>query len=430
MFKHRDISQEILCLHMVMVHGEAGLKLSSSDFLSKRWGLIWEAIQKRFNAGLGISLREIAKAADLTDEEIDRFSSAQDTEYSMNLCKSDLTGLAEDIREAAIGRKCRDIAAKVTEYQNGSEMLSTLLSELQKLQSDNVSANIRHISEVADTVWKQLKDNSRVPVGIPTGLQSLDLKFTFRGLPRSQPTILAGATSSGKSALANTCLHSAASRGLGVLCCAFEDSPEVVLKRTFSNVCQINNTTIQRNEINEEELRRVGEAIVSYGASNVFFLEQVPPTVNELCSIIRSHVSKYSTDLVIIDFLQLIRSGIRSRTRQDDVDHIYGQIVQTARQIEAATLIVSQLKRTRNKKPTKEDLYHSGAIEQWSHTIGLLWRPETEDQNHIALIVDKQKNGPTGTIILGWDPEFMCYTDPDPYAAERYKNEIEKLNDN
>jgi replicative DNA helicase len=85
------------------------------------------------------------------------------------------------------------------------------------------------------------------------------------------------------------------------------------------------------------------------------------------------------------------------------------------------------MRRTRNQCPSKEDLYHSGSLEQWSHTIALLWKPEIENfPRMICLILAKQKNGPTGIIPLGWNPEFLSYSDPDEHCMIQYMSSVKE----
>jgi len=221
----------------------------------------------------------------------------------------------------------------------------------------------------------------------------------------------------------------AARQGLGVLCCSLEDSPETVVRRALSRLSNIENRAMQRGVVGAgDEQRRFFEASHQLAQARVAFLDCIPHSISELTSTIRRHVREHKTDLVVIDFLQLLRSGERHRSRQDEVDAVFAEVVRMAREIPAATLVVSQLRRTGDRPPSKEDLYHSGALEQWSHTVLLLWRPNLPAfPGLVSLIVAKQKNGGTGRLALGWNGTTCSFCNPDPSEASRFEAALEKM---
>ncbi len=65
--------------------------------------------------------------------------------------------------------------------------------------------------------------------------------------------------------------------------------------------------------------------------------------------------------------------------------------------------------------------------EQWAHTIGILWRPAVAVPGCVALLIEKQKQGPTGRITLGWDARACSYTDPGPQEEKAYEAALKTL---
>jgi replicative DNA helicase len=394
---------------------------------------VWRAMLELHREGIPITIPALelhlgsARAKELRLRDV---FTAMDPESTPD----DATTNADLVRDAANRRTMAAIAVKLEKLALDTSRpvvgsVQEIATQLSELRAGNLRA--KSIRQVLDEVWAEVQARASgvddAP-GIATGLQALDGKLTFGGLPRSQVSVLAGATSSGKSALANTCLLAAAKRGRSVLCCALEDDARAVAKRLLSQMTGVCNHQLQRGIVSEAERPALVEALGTLARTRVDFLERIPADISELTATIREHVRDHETELVIVDFLQLLRTTQHHRTRQDVVDHIFGELVAMAREIPAATLVVSQLKRTGDRAPTKEDLYHSGALEQWSHTVALLWRPELPDYpDMVSLIVAKQKNGPVGRIGLGWHAATVSYCNADHRRADDYAAALNKL---
>jgi len=257
--------------------------------------------------------------------------------------------------------------------------------------------------------------------GIPTGIRALDSMLTFGGLKRGAITVLAGASSSGKSALAKTCVLGALESGSKVLWGTFEDSSRSAVTRMVSDLSGIQNRQLQRSVVGKEEWKYFSQAVSTVANSDLWFIDQQPGNIDKLIDILHSEVDKLDIDLLVIDYLQLLNPG-RAESKIVGIGNIATKLQIMAKAMpNTAVLEVNQLKRTQNQCPTKEDLRWSGEIEQTAHTIGLLWRPELEeDFPMVAFNLDKQKDGPTGLLALGWNPETVSYADPDVYIAQDY----------
>jgi replicative DNA helicase len=337
------------------------------------------------------------------------------------------------VREAAARRRLIVAATTIAERARGGDAApSALVREaLEAIDGcEAPAADVVSIDRVVERVWGEVQARrSGVGVdGVPTGLEALDERLTYVGLPRGQVTIAAGATSAGKSALALTMMLAAAERGLGVLCATLEDDPASVVKRALSRAARIDNRAMQRAVVGEGEMPALTEAMSELASRRIGFIDRVPPRIEDFMAAIERHVQREQVDLVVIDFLQLLESGGRHAKRQDEVDAVFGAIVRSARRLPCATLVVSQLRRTDERPPSKEDLYHSGALEQWAHTILLLWRPALPKFSHmISLLVAKQKNGPVGRIVLGWNAALCCYRNAPAADAEAFERALDGM---
>jgi replicative DNA helicase len=237
---------------------------------------------------------------------------------------------------------------------------------------------------------------------------------------------VAGKTSDGKSALANTSALGAVKEGNSVLCATLEDDAAAAVCRMMSRVSGVSNSALQRRMIEPGQWPAFLEAASELAPAPIAFIERAE-SVDKLCADIRAHVLAEKTDLVIVDYLQLIRTN-QGRSQQERTDHVLGELVHLAHGMTStATLLVSQLRRVGDARPTKEDLYHSGAIEQWAHTIGILWRPPVKVPGCVSLLIEKQKNGPTGRVTLGWDARTCSYTNPGPNEERDYDAAVSSL---
>ncbi len=435
-----DLEAERAALGGVLLAGAEALDraqpLTRESFFHLGHGWIWASMLDLVQAGQPIDLQTVA--ARLTDTG--RLTASGGIGALAEIASA--VGTAENI--AFHARRVRDMAARrglleasgrIAELARdlGRDISEGSQEEASRLLATGAGeAQVITVQQVLDGLAEEVREGQAAGAapalpGVPTGLTLLDDELTFGGWPRSQPTVLAGATSSGKSALANTAMLGAARQGHRVLMVALEDDARAVTKRMLSQLSGIANRRVQRLDIGWDERELFNVAISELYRQRVEFIERAAP-VGELCAGIRAHVLRHHVDLVVIDFLQLVNSGQKLRTKQEHVDAVFECIVQMARAIPAATVVVSQLRRTQGRCPSKEDLYHSGALEQWAHTIALLWRPEEAKQYpNVCLLIDKQKNGPTGRITLGWRAETVSYRDATEGEAQIYERQLDKL---
>lgn len=133
--------------------------------------------------------------------------------------------------------------------------------------------------------------------------------------------------------------------------------------------------------------------------------------LSDIRSQSRAAAKKHGIRLIVVDYLQMVRT--RSREREQAVAAISTGLKTLAKELNVAVLALCQLNRTvesrDGNRPRMSDLRESGSIEQDADVVSLMYRPFM-DEDTIELIIAKQRNGPTGTVVLEYDRRFNKFT--------------------
>jgi replicative DNA helicase len=263
-------------------------------------------------------------------------------------------------------------------------------------------------------------------IGIPTGFHDLDK--ILGGMQRSDMLILAARPSVGKSSLALSIAHNAVKRyRQRVALFSLEMSSEQVVQRLISAETGINSQRLRQGEIAQDEWGRFMKA-TSDLAETHFFIDDTPGvSALELRTKARRLHADVGVDLIVVDYLQLMRGDFRSENRVQEISSISRGLKSLARELNVPLLALSQLSRgveaRSDKRPILSDLRESGALEQDADVVIFIYRDElynenTERKNIADIIVAKQRNGPTGTVALYFKKELAQFLEAEVRRQE------------
>jgi replicative DNA helicase len=245
-------------------------------------------------------------------------------------------------------------------------------------------------------------------IGLPTGFTRIDQ--ILGGMQRSDMLVLAARPSMGKTSLALNIAHTAAKRfGQRVLVFSLEMSSEQVVERLMSAEAGIDSQRLRRGEIADDEWGRFMMTSSSLSELALFIDDTPALSVLEMRTKARRLHAEVGLDLVVVDYLQLMRAEGRHENRQQEVSAISRGIKALARELNIPILAVSQLSRgveaRTDKRPILSDLRESGSIEQDADVVLFIYRDElydesTERRGIADILIAKHRHGPTGSVPL------------------------------
>ncbi len=257
-------------------------------------------------------------------------------------------------------------------------------------------------------------------LGVPTGFTKLDK--LLGGFQKSDLIILAARPSVGKTSLAlNFALNAARRHKKVVGFFSLEMSAEQLVQRLLSVETGINQQRLRQGEIEDHEWQMLMEA-AGVLSETMLFIDDTPAiSALELRTKARRLQAEHGLDLVIVDYLQLMRGeGGRNDNRVQEISYISRSLKSLARELETPLIALSQLSRAvesrTDHKPQLSDLRESGAIEQDADIVMFIYREEmvkdTSERKNIAdIIVAKHRNGPTDTVPLFFQKELTRFAD-------------------
>ncbi len=322
------------------------------------------------------------------------------------------------------------------EAYGGAESSAALLDEAEqrifKIAQESESRQASALSELIREAMERLEQSDGQPLtGVGSGYAELDV--LTGGFQPGELIILAARPSMGKSALAlNLCEH-IATRGEPVGFFSLEMSSGQLVQRLLASRSGIDGDRMRRNAMRSNEFRALFAACEELQSAPMYFDDTPGLTLLQLRAKARRMKQKHGLVAVVIDYLQLMTSGHRTESRQQEVSEISRGVKALARELNVPVLCLSQLNRAAEQReghrPRMSDLRESGSIEQDADVIMMLhreayyhrdeeWREDNPDKVNLSeLIIAKQRNGPTGTVKLTWDSRstrFCDYVDVTP----------------
>jgi replicative DNA helicase len=354
---------------------------------------------------------------------------------------SHVTHYAEIVKKNKI---LRDIIRASTEITEGAfdttqeleEFMDVVEQKIFSISQRSTPQNLFPIKDELSTAYERmakLADGGDKLRGIPTGFAALDNKLS--GLQKSDLIILGARPSSGKTALALDIARNAALKGHVVGVFSLEMSREQVIDRVISAESQVPLWNILTGRIKgDTEFGMIQNALDRLSNTKLFIDDSASLKVMEMHSMARRLQMEHGLDLIVVDYLQLVRPRTNSDNMVTQITEISRGLKALARDLKVPVLALSQLSRgveqRDHKIPRLSDLRDSGSIEQDADVVMFIYRKEraqdgidaamsTAPQNgSTQILIAKHRNGPIGEIDIGFDPERVTFKNIDRRYAE------------
>ncbi|HXH81423.1 MAG TPA: replicative DNA helicase [Candidatus Tectomicrobia bacterium] len=267
---------------------------------------------------------------------------------------------------------------------------------------------------------ERLYERQEHVTGVPTGLTKLD-EMTA-GLQPSDLILIAGRPSMGKTAFAlSIAQHVGVKLRLKVLILSLEMSAQQLVQRMLSSEGRVDSLAVRTGRLQAQDWHRLTAAAGRLSEAPIFIDDSPGLAVLEVRAKARRMKAEHGLDLVIVDYLQLMRGRSNLDNRQQEISEISRSLKALAKELNVPVVALSQLSRaieTRgDNTPRLSDLRESGALEQDADVIMFLHRPSfyakdasDEDVRKTAEVhIGKQRNGPTGKIEVAFVAQYARF---------------------
>lgn len=342
----------------------------------------------------------------------------------------------EIIREKYLLRRvisvCTEYAARSYEEQGDVKMLlDDVEANVLKIGEERVSTTMPTMKDMVNkaiTSIEELVKNKGGITGLSTGFRALDNLTS--GLHEGEMFVIAARPSMGKTALAmNIAEHVALDAGKPVAVFSLEMSSQQLVQRLLCSRARVNSSKLRDGFIGKQELGNIGSAARVLSTAKMFVDDSPGLSILELRAKARRLHKREGIQLVVIDYLQLLRSTSRRAqdNRQIEIAEISAGVKALAKELSIPVIVLAQLNRNPEQRsgdskgrPRLSDLRESGSIEQDADVVGLLVREKyyaedeesrKEAEGKATLIIAKQRNGPTDDVPLTFLEEYTRFED-------------------
>jgi len=265
--------------------------------------------------------------------------------------------------------------------------------------------------------------------GIPSGFKDFD--DLTSGFQKSELVIIAARPSVGKTAFAlNIAQNIGIKQKKNVAIFSLEMSKEALVQRMLCSEARIDSQKLRKGFLSDRDWPPLTTAAGKLADASIFIDETPAISDMQLRAKARRIQSRHGLDILIVDYLQLMSSTRRrNEGKTQEISEISRSLKGLARELNIPVIALSQLSRAvesrsrTDKRPILSDLRESGAIEQDADLVAFLYReelynPNTERKGITEVIIQKQRNGPTGTVELRFFKEYTRFENLEKWEAE------------
>lgn len=430
----QNIEAEISVLGSLMIDQSAIAKvadiLAPEDFYYPKHQKIFQAALDLYR--LSEPIDQITLTARL--KELGIFKEVGGASYLASLVEEVPTSLhienyAKIVRKKRILRDLIDVAAKIMSLgYNESEEIENIVEEAEKMvfaisqkstQKDFI--DIEKLLKEAFERIDRIHSGGDVLRGIPTGFADLD--NLLAGLQKSDMIILASRPSFGKTTIAldiarNVSIH----HKIPVAIFSLEMSKDQLVDRLLASEANVSLWKLRTGKLSlkgeNNDFMKLQSAFGALSQASIYIDDSGANTITQMRAMARRLQAEKNIGLIIIDYLQLMRSAQKIDNRVQEISDISRSIKLMARELDLPIIAISQLSRAvehrHDFRPRLSDLRESGSLEQDADVVMFIhredkYKKEPAEKNIAEIIIAKHRNGPTGEVKLYFNEQSVRF---------------------
>jgi replicative DNA helicase len=328
------------------------------------------------------------------------------------------------VRDRAILRRLVEVGTRITQMgYSGTGEVDDIVDRAQSEVfgvNESRSEDFKPLSEVMPVIYDELEamgQRKEGLIGVPTGFYELD--DVTQGFQKGQLIIVAGRPGQGKTTLGMDFVRSASLKhNMPTAFFSLEMSNSEIVMRMLSAESGIPLTNIRHGKISESQWGTLAVKMGEIAAKPLYLDDSPNLTMMEIRTKARRLVQRHGIRMIVVDYIQLMTSGKKVESRQQEVSEFSRQMKLMAKELNIPVVALSQLNRgpenRADKRPVLSDLRESGSLEQDADIVIMISREmdkESPKAGEAELIIGKHRNGVTKDIQVAFQAHKSCFTD-------------------
>ena len=399
-------------------------RLKPGDFYYPVHQNIFALIAEKFTTGEAVE--PVTLAAELRER-----TGHDDPAVFFRLMDSVLTTVNVDyhislVLEASTRRKLGSLGTRVAQLADSAAETGLIVQEINDGLASATTVDESEtvaVGDVVDAVMSEVeaRQQGTSKQGLMTGFTELD-ELT-NGLKGGQMVIVAARPGLGKSTLAVDFMrHASIKNNIPTLIFSLEMGKDELVERIISAESSVYTQNLKRGSMSPDDWAAAGEAAQRLDKAPLYIADSPELTMVDIAARARLMQAQHGIKMIVVDYLQLLTSGKKSESRQQEVSDFSRQLKLLAKSLDIPIIAIAQLNRGVEMRgedalPKASDLRESGSLEQDADIILLIHRPDAQNRDHARageadIIVAKHRGGSTGTIPLAHELHMSRFRNP------------------
>jgi replicative DNA helicase len=430
-----NLDAERAVLGAILLEGRDSLPrvievLRASDFYTEAHRALYDTILRLFDRSEPIDLITLSEELRRTDQlQFVGGPAAIALLVEQASIAAHLGSYTQIVRDMAVLRELIQTSTSIiTQAFDAKEDVQSLVDDAERkifsLAERRLEGSALPVGKILKNTFEyieRLYERKEHVTGVATGFEKLDLETS--GFQPSDFIIIAGRPSMGKTAFAlNIAQYVGVALRGKVLVLSLEMSAQQLVQRMLCSEAKVDAQAVRTGFLSSSDWHRLTAAAGRLSEAQIFIDDSPGVTVLEARAKARRMKAEHGLDMLVVDYLQLMRGRTGIDNRQQEISEISRSLKALAKELNVPVVALSQLSRAvearsqRDFRPQLSDLRESGALEQDADVILFLYRASVykddiapDEANIAEVIIGKQRNGPIGTVKVVFLPQYARF---------------------